>query len=116
MIEIISRWIIVALSLVLTAYLIPGIEVPSFYVALIVAVLLALVNAIIRPVLILLTLPITIITLGLFTLVINGLLFWMVTLFVNGFEVGGFWTAMIGAFIVSIFSFIGSRFIKKTDE
>jgi len=114
---IIIRLFVTALALLGAAYLIPGITVDSFYIALIVAVLLGLVNLILRPILILLTLPINILTLGLFTFVLNGLLFWFVASFVDGFFVEGFWVAVGGALVVSVFSFIGNKlFIPKDDH
>jgi len=114
---IIIRLLITALALLGVAYLIPGIYVDSFYVALIVAVLLGLVNLVLRPILILFTLPINILTLGLFTFVINGLLFWFIASFVDGFMVDGFITAIIGALAVSVFSFMGNKlFIPKEDR
>ncbi len=108
---IIAKWFISALSLIAAAYLIPGIAVSSFYIALIVALFLGIVNAIIRPVLVILTLPINIITLGLFIFVINGFLFWFLSTFIEGFYVAGLGVAIIGALIVSVFSYIGNRFI-----
>lgn len=97
-------WLINALSLVLIAYLFPGIEIGSFATALIVALVLGLINAVVRPIIILLTLPINILTLGLFTLVINGLLFWFVASFIEGFYIAGFWSAFFGALLFSIVS------------
>lgn len=75
------------------------------------AVLLALVNAVIRPVLVLLTLPVTILTLGLFILVINGLMFWFVASFVEGFTVAGFWPAVFGALAYSVVSWLCSSLL-----
>ena len=100
----ILRWVINALLLMLIPYLVPGIEVASFFTALVVAVVLAAVNAIIRPFVILLTLPINILTLGLFTLVINGLMFYLVSAIVKGFTVSNFWAAFFAALIYSILS------------
>ena len=80
-------WLINAVALMAVAYLLPGIEVSSFIVALVAALVLGLVNAVIRPLLILLTLPATLLTLGLFIFVINGLLFWFVGSFITGFVV-----------------------------
>ena len=86
-----------------------AIEVKSFSVALIVALVLGLVNAVVRPILVLLTLPVTILTLGLFILVINALLFWLVAEFVDGFHVGGFWAAFFGAIVYSLISWAVTR-------
>ena len=97
-------WLINAIALMAVAYLLPGITVSSFIVALVAALVLGLVNAVIRPVLILLTLPATLLTLGLFIFVINGLLFWLVGSFVTGFTVNGFWPGVFGAVGYSIVS------------
>ena len=97
-------WLINALALMAVAYLLPGIAVESFVTALIAALVLGLVNAVIRPVLVLLTLPATLLTLGLFIFVLNGLLFWFVGSFISGFVVSGFWWGVIGAIVYSIVS------------
>lgn len=110
------RFLINVLALLLTAYLINGIEISGIYAAVIAAFILGLVNAVIRPVLILLTLPINILTLGLFTLVINGLLFWFVASFIEGFEVAGFLPAFVGALIMSIISSITNWAAKKSTD
>lgn len=98
------RWVMNALVLLLIAYYIPGIQVSGFYAALITALILGLVNAILRPIFLLLTLPVNIVTLGLFTFVINALLFWFVATIVKGFEVAGFWPAFWGALLMSVVS------------
>ena len=97
-------WLINAAALMAVAYLLPGIAVADFVTALVAALVLGLVNAVIRPILILLTLPVTLLTLGLFIFVINGLLFWFVGSFVAGFVVSGFWWGMFGAVAYSILS------------
>ena len=93
-----------ALALAAIPYLVPSVVVSGFWTALVAAAVLALVNTLIRPLLILLTLPLTILTLGLFTLVINALLFWFVASFIQGFAVGGFGSAFLGALAYSIVS------------
>ncbi len=93
-----------ALALLALPYIFDSIRVDSFYTALITALALGLVNALIRPVLLLLTLPINILMLGLFTFVINGLMFWFVASFVKGFFVAGFWPAVGGATVYGIIS------------
>lgn len=110
--KIFWRWLINSLLLLLIAYLVSGIVVSNFYVAVITAALLGLVNALIRPLLLLITLPINIITLGLFTLVINALLFWFVASFVEGFIVSGFTAAFWGALLLSLGSWLTNHFIK----
>lgn len=111
---LILHWIISALLLILVAYLVPGITVASFFSALIAALVLGLANALVRPILILFTLPINILTLGLFTLVINALMFLLVSSIVKGFNVDGFWPAFWGALVMSLISWIvDSAFNKK---
>ncbi|HLC99586.1 MAG TPA: phage holin family protein [Patescibacteria group bacterium] len=106
-------WIINALAVLLAAYIVPGIVVSGFYTALIVALVLGLVNLVIRPIVLLLTLPINILTLGLFTFVINGLLFWLVSTFIKGFEVRGFFAAILGSLVVSMVSWFAGRLLAK---
>jgi putative membrane protein len=109
--RLILIWIINALALLALPYIFGSIRVDSFYAALIAALVLGLVNALIRPVLIVLTLPINILMLGLFTFVINGLLFWFVASFVTGFVVGGFWPAVGGAIVYGIISWALSALV-----
>jgi len=104
-------WIINALSLLALPYLFDSIRIDGLYTAMIVAVILGLANAVIRPLLVLLTFPITILTLGLFIFVINGLLFWFVASFVAGFTVAGFWPALFGAIAYSVISWLSSALI-----
>jgi len=111
--KLLLRWFISAATLMLLAFYLPGIGVSGWYAAFITALVLGLVNAVIRPVLVVLTLPINIVTLGLFTLVINGLLFWFVGSVVDGFEVAGFWPAFWGALIMSIVSWMVGSWLKK---
>jgi putative membrane protein len=111
--RILLVWLINAIALIAVAYLLPSISVSSFTSALIAALVLGLVNAIIRPVLVLLTLPVTVITLGLFILVINALLFWFVGSILQGFHVQGFWGALIGSILFSIVSWLLSTLVLK---
>lgn len=111
MITIITRILIGALALLIVERLIPGIEVENLYIALVVAFLLGLLNFFVRPVLVILTLPITILTLGLFIFIINALIFWFVASFVDGFTVTGFLPALLGSLIVSVISAIGNKFV-----
>jgi putative membrane protein len=97
-------WFLNALALLTVAYVLPGITVDGFTAALVAALILGLINTLLRPLLILLTLPVTMITLGLFILVINGLLFWFAGSVLKGFEVSGFWVGVLGALLYSIFS------------
>jgi putative membrane protein len=98
--HLLIRWLIYAVAIMLLTYIIPGISVRSFYSALIAALVLGLVNAVIRPLLILLTLPVNILTLGLFTLVINALMLWLVASVVKGFDVKNFVAAFLGALVL----------------
>ena len=107
MLSAILRLVINALILILTYYILPkGIGFDSFYAALITALVLSLMNLIIRPILIVLTLPINLLTLGLFTLVINAFLFWFASTIVKGFFVASFWSAFWAAIIFSLISAI----------
>jgi putative membrane protein len=105
------RWGINTVSLVLTGYIVPGIHIDSFGAALVAALLLGLVNAFIKPVLILLTLPLNILTLGLLTFIINGMLLSFVAWAIPGFIIEGFLWAIMGALILSIISTLLSVFI-----
>ena len=111
--RILVVWLVNTLALIAVAYLMPSITITSFGSALIAALVLGLVNAVIRPLLILLTLPATVLTLGLFIFVINGFLFWLVGSFVPGFAVHGFWAGFLGAILFSIVSWILSALIHK---
>ena len=104
-------WLFNAIALMAVAYVLPGITVASFVTALIAALVLGLVNAVIKPIVILLTLPATLLTLGLFIFVINGLLFWFVGSFIDGFVVSGFWWGVIGAIAYSIVSWLLSALL-----
>lgn len=100
----IIRFLLNGLAVFLTAYLLPGVDIDGYGTALIVALLLSIANAVVKPVLILLTIPITIVTLGLFLLVINALIVLMVDYFVSDFVVNGFWWALATSLILSIFN------------
>jgi putative membrane protein len=106
-------WLINAVALIAVAYLLPTITVSSFGVALVAALVLGLVNAVVRPVLVLLTLPVTVLTLGLFIFVINGLLFWMVGSWLEGFAVAGFWAGVFGAILFSLVSWLLSALVLR---
>src|SRR5450830_86231 len=102
--RLLATWLINALALLAIPYLMHSVSIDSFGTALIVAVVLGLVNAVLRPLLVLLTLPATVMTMGLFIFVINGLLFWGVANMVDGFHVAGFWAAVGGALLYSVIS------------
>ena len=102
--RLILLWILNAVALLAVAYLLPSIQVASFGSAMIAAVLLGLVNTVVRPVLILLTLPATLLTLGLFLFVINGLMFWLAGSMIDGFAVESFWSAFFVSLLYSLIS------------
>jgi putative membrane protein len=104
-------WLINALALLALPYVVPSVQVDSFATALVAALLLGLVNTLIRPVLVLLTLPVTVLTLGLFVFVINALCFWFVASFVKGFAVGGFGSAFFGAIVYALISWAVSHLV-----
>lgn len=108
-------WAINALALMALPYLLPGIQLRGLGAALIVALVLGLLNTLIRPVLLVLTLPINVLTLGLFTFIINGLLFWVTARMVGGFEVSGFWWAVLGAIVYSLISWAISALLLRKD-
>lgn len=102
--KLILIWILNALALIAVANFVPGIRVDGFVAALVAAFLLGLVNTLIRPLLLLLTLPVTMLTLGLFIFIINGLLFWLVGSILRGFIVDSFWHGVLGALLYSLFT------------
>jgi putative membrane protein len=104
-------WLITALSLVVTSYLIPGIVLANFTAAAIGAIILGFVNAIVRPILDLLTLPLTILTLGLFLLIVNAISLSLVAYFTPGFSINSFWDAIFGSFILSFISSVLNHFL-----
>jgi putative membrane protein len=108
----IVRLIINMVAILIISYLFPKmIWVEGFLAALVAAFLLGIVNTIIKPILVLLTLPLTVLTLGLFLLVINGLMLWLVSALVSGFHVSGFWGAVFGSILISLVSWLLSRFL-----
>jgi len=108
---IVLRTLIIMLGLYLASALVPGVQIVGTGSMIIAAVLLCLVNAIVRPIAFVLTLPITVVTLGLFLLVLNAAMFGLVAAMLDGFVVAGFWSAVFGAIIVSITSTIASWYI-----
>lgn len=110
--KIFTKLLLVTLTLLLVSEYVPGITISGLYPAIIAAVILGIFNVLVRPVLIILTLPITILTLGLFIIVINATLFYFAASFIDGFDVTSFGMAIIGSLIVSIVSTLGNRFIK----
>ncbi|MBL7834571.1 MAG: phage holin family protein [Cyclobacteriaceae bacterium] len=98
------RFLLSSVAVVLTCYLLPGADVTDFWTAMVVALVLSLVNIFIKPLLILFTIPVTILSLGLFLLVINALMILLTDYFVDGFDVKGFWWALLFSLILSLFN------------
>ena len=113
MLRILVVWLINTVALVAVAYLMPSVRIGGAGAAFAAALVLGLVNTVIRPLLVLLTLPVTVLTLGLFIFVINGLLFWAVAELVPGFEVAGFWSGVLGAIVFSLVSWLLSALVLK---
>ena len=113
MIYLLLRWALNAVALLLVAYLAPGVTVETFLAALIAALVLGLVNAVVRPILVILTLPVTLVTLGLFLFVINALLFWLVAEIVDGFRVTGFGAALLGSILYSVITLLTSWLVLR---
>ena len=108
MLTLLARWLLNAIALLLVAYLYAGVEISGFGAALVAALVLGLINAVVRPLLVLLTLPVTVLTLGLFLFVINALLFWLVAEIVGGFRVTGFVAALVGSILYSLITLLTS--------
>lgn len=111
----IIRFLLSGLAVLLTSYLLPGVDVKHFGYALLVAAALSIANVLVKPVLIILTIPVTILTLGLFLLVINALIILLVDYFVPGFEVRGFWWALAFSLILSVFNSMFADISKDRD-
>lgn len=114
MIQLLLVWLLNAVSLIVVAYVIPGITVSSFGSALIAALLIGLVNVAIKPLIVLLTLPVTVVTLGLFLIVINGFLFWLVSRMMDGFSVSSVLVGILGALIYSLISGVLTSMVSTT--
>ena len=99
---ILVKWVLSAVGVLIAAYILPGVAVTSFWSALLVAAILAILNAILRPILVVLTIPITIVTLGLFLLVINALIILLTDSLITGFEVSNFWWALAFSLLISV--------------
>lgn len=108
---ILIRWLILTVAIIVTAYLLDGIIISGFFAAFFAAAILGILNAFFRPILLILTLPINILSLGLFTIVINALLLMMASGVIPGFMISSFWTALLGALLISLVSFILNTFI-----
>jgi putative membrane protein len=113
--RLLATWLINAAALMALPYLMHSVTVTNVTTALIAALVLGLVNTLIRPLLVLLTLPVTLVSMGLFILVINAFLFWMVAHWIEGFEVAGFWSAFLAAILYSVISWALSTLLLKND-
>ncbi len=113
MLNLLAIWIVNALALLALPWVLPSIQVAGFGTALLVAVILGLINTLLRPLLILLTLPVTLLTLGLFIFVINAVLFQLAGTLVDGFQVGGFWSALFGSIAYSLISWLLSAILLR---
>jgi len=111
--RLLFRWIINAVTLLALTQLMMGFDVKNFYIALIAALIIGLINAVIRPIILLITLPINMLTLGLFTFVVNALILWFVSTFIAGFTITGFLPALVGAIILWAVSLVTNWLIKK---
>lgn len=109
--NLIVRWLLNALALALTAWIVPGITVAGAVALIVAALVIGLLNALVKPILVMLTLPITILTLGLFLLVLNALLFWLAAAVVPGFVVSGFLSALLGAIVMAILVWAFTRLV-----
>jgi putative membrane protein len=110
------KWLIMAASIIIAAYFIPGVRVGSFFSALWVALFLGIVNILVRPVLIFITLPINILTLGLFTFVINAVLILLASSVIKGFEVAGFWWALLYSIVLSLVNYVINLIVQPKDR
>lgn len=111
--SLLMRWLVNAAALIFVAYLLDGINISGIGAALLASLVLGIVNAVIRPVFLLLTLPLNFLTLGLFTFVINGIMLKLAASVVAGFEVRGFLTAVLGSIILSLVSSVLSSLVRK---
>ncbi|MDP3956957.1 MAG: phage holin family protein [bacterium] len=109
------KWLVSALAFLALPYIVAGISVQGFGTAMILALMWGLVNITIRPILLLLTLPINLLTFGIFTFVINGFLLWLLGGFIKGFEVHGFWVAVLGAIVLSIINALTHFVLHKSE-
>ena len=104
--KLIAKWLLSAVSLLAVAYLYSGVQIQGFSAALIAALIIGLLNSVLRPILVILTLPVTVVTLGLFLFVINALMFWAAASLLAGFNVSGFGAALVGSLIYSVLGIV----------
>jgi putative membrane protein len=114
--QFLLTWLVAAISLVITAKIVPGFNLDTFTAAAIAAIIMGLINAIVRPILVLMTLPLTILTLGLFLLVVNAISIGLVAYLTPGFNVTGFFPAVIGSIVLSLVSGLLSKFVGTDNQ
>jgi putative membrane protein len=110
---ILISWLIITIAILVAAHIVPGIRVASLGSAIVAAAILGIVNALVRPILVLLTLPLTIVTLGLFLFVINALMFLLAGSIFHGFQVASFWPALLGSLVVTVVSYVAQTLLAK---
>ncbi len=110
------RWLVSALAFLALPYIVPGISVASFWTALVLALLWGLVGVTVKPLLLILTLPINLLTFGIFTFIINGFLLWLLGGIVQGFAVSGFWMAVLGAIVLSVIHMLTHWVLQKKER
>lgn len=107
MVKLLAKWLLSASALLFVAYLYQGVQIPSFTAALVAAFVLGLLNVVVRPILVVLTLPVTVLTLGLFLFVVNALVFWLAAAVLgDSFQVGGFWAALVGSLLYTVIGIV----------
>lgn len=111
------KFLVNVVVLLITAYIVPGFIIANFLTAIIAAIVIAIVNALLKPIMMFISLPINILTFGLFTFIINGFLLWFASLFVPGFDIAGFWTAVLGSIVITLVSSVlNSLLVSNKDE
>ena len=110
---LVIRWFILTIAIVITSYMVDGIVVSGFFPAIFAAAVLGILNAFLRPIALILTLPINILSLGLFTFVINAIMLKMASSIIPGFWVQGFWAAVLGSVLISIISWVLNAFVNE---
>ena len=116
MLVLVTRWLVITVAILLASKIVPGIYLDSLTTAVIAAAILGIINTFLRPVLLILTLPLTVLTLGIFAFVINAFMLLLVSYFVPEFKVDGFFSAFMGTLIISLFSWIANRFINASPK
>jgi putative membrane protein len=116
MLNFLLTWLVATVSLIITTYLVPGVAISSFAGAAIASIVIGLINATVKPVLTILTLPLTILTLGLFLLVVNGISLSLAAYFTPGLSVDGFWPAVIGSIVLSVISSVIGNFAQEVSS